>query len=175
LKGMNGRSEVKDPGMLEGSLVRRRLNTTTGRWRPPGKVVVEKEKIEEALKGPHLGGTHTTAPNVQLVDASQRGAPPNVGAADAASLRQPAAQGLAAQLAISISSSRHGSAPHAFLGGAAFWDSGAVGHSPSSGPYAQKVPRPAAVSDAGVPFRPASFVSAPTVGGTGAGAVIGDL
>merc|ERR1719213_1079137 len=167
---MNGRSEVKDPGMLEGSLVRRRLNTTTGRWRPPGKVVVEKEKIEEALKGPHLGRTHTTAPNVQLVDASQRGAPPNVGAADAASLRQPAAQ-----LAISMSSSRHGSAPHAFLGGAAFWDYGAVGHSPSSGPYAQKVPRPAAVSDAGVPFRPASFVSAPTVGGTGAGAVIGDL
>merc|ERR1719409_376086 len=167
---MNGRSEVKDPGMLEGSLVRRRLNTTTGRWRPPGKVVVEKEKIEEALKGPHLGGTHTTAPNVQLVDASQRGASLNVGAADAASLRQPAAQ-----LAISISSSRHGSAPHAFLGGAAFWDSGAVGHSPSSGPYAQKVPSPAAVSDAGVPLRPASFVSAPTVGGTGAGAVIGDL
>ena len=60
-KGMNGRSEVKDPGMLEGSLVRRRLNTTTGRWRPPGKVVVEKEKIEEALSRVRIWGGPTWA------------------------------------------------------------------------------------------------------------------
>merc|ERR1719201_2225994 len=61
---MNGRSEVKDPGMLEGSLVRRRLNSN-GALAPVGKGDPKKEEAQWSRTRKGVWN-RPSPPNVQL-------------------------------------------------------------------------------------------------------------
>jgi len=156
--------------MLEGSLVRRRLNSN-GALAPVGKGDPKKEEARRSRK--HTGvWNRPSPPNVQLWWMHPTDAPEQLMLL--ADSQASCAEGLRSRPSAFFR--RVTEAPHALkLGGAAFWAWGAVGQFASSAPYAHAVVTPALASTDGVPLIPASLVSAPMVGGIGAGASIGDL